>query len=182
MITDPCPACHGRRRVERERTLSVRIPAGVETGNTIRLSGEGGLGAYGGPPGDLYVYLAVEDHPLFHREGQDIICEVPVSFMQAALGTEIEVPTLKGAEKIKVPSGTQPGHVFKLRGRGFPHLRGSGAGDQLVRVMVEVPSKLTSRQKELLQEFERLSSEDATPISKRFIEKAKELFGEKAKK
>ena len=182
VITDPCPACHGRRRVERERTLSVRIPAGVETGNTIRLSGEGGLGAYGGPPGDLYVYLAVEDHPLFTRDGQDIICDVPLSFMQAALGAEIEVPTLKGPEKIKVPSGTQPGHIFKLRGKGFPHLRGSGAGDQLVRVMIEVPAKLTSRQKELLQEFERLSSEDATPISRGFIEKVKELFGEKAKK
>jgi molecular chaperone DnaJ len=182
VITDPCLTCKGRKRVERERTLSVKIPAGVETGNTIRLSGEGGLGAYSGPPGDLYVYLAVEDHPLFNREGQDIICVVPLSFMQAALGTEIEVPTLKGPEKIKVPSGTQPGHIFRLRGKGFPHLRGSGAGDQLVRVMVEVPSKLTSRQKELLQEFERLSSEDATPISTGFFEKVKELFGEKAKK
>ena len=181
VITDPCPTCRGRKRVERERTLSVKIPGGVETGNTIRLSGEGGLGAYGGPPGDLYVYLSVEDHPLFKREGQDIICEVPISFMQAALGTEIEVPSLKGAEKIKIPPGTQPGHVVRLRGKGFPHLRGSGAGDQLVRVIVEVPSTLTSRQKELLQEFEHLNEEGAAPLTKVFFDKVKEIFGEKTK-
>jgi molecular chaperone DnaJ len=168
--------------VERERTLSVKIPAGVETGNTIRLTGEGELGSYGGPPGDLYVYLAVDEHPLFKREGQDIICEVPISFAQAALGAEIEVPTLTGNTKLKIPAGTQPGHVIRLRGKGFPHLRGSGSGDQLCRVAVEVPSKLTSRQKELLQEFEGLSGDNATPITKGFFEKVKEIFDDKAKK
>jgi molecular chaperone DnaJ len=182
VITDPCPTCRGRKRVERERTLSVKIPAGVETGNTIRLTGEGELGSYGGPPGDLYVYLAVDEHPLFKREGQDIICDVPISFAQAALGDEIEIPTLTGSTKLKIPAGTQPGHVFRLRGKGFPHLRGSGSGDQLCRVVVEVPSKLTTRQKELLQEFESLSGDTATPITKGFLDKVKEIFGEKAKK
>jgi molecular chaperone DnaJ len=182
IIMDPCNTCRGRKRVERERTLSVKIPAGVETGNTIRLTGEGGLGSYGGPPGDLYVYLAVDEHPLFKREGQDIICDIPIGFAQAALGAEIEVPTLTGTAKLKIPSGTQPGHVFRLRGKGFPHLRGSGSGDQLCKVVVEVPSKLTARQRELLQEFEGLNSDNATPITKRFFEKVKEIFDEKAKK
>lgn len=182
VITDPCTTCKGRKRMERERTLSVKIPGGVETGNTIRLTGEGELGAYGGPPGDLYVFLAVEDHPLFTREGQDIVCAVPISFTQAALGTEIDVPTLNGSSKIKIPAGTQPGQVFKLRGKGFPHLRGSGSGDQLCRIMVEVPSKLTAKQKELLQEFERLNSEESTPLTRGFFNKVKDLFGEKTKK
>jgi molecular chaperone DnaJ len=182
VITDPCPACRGRKRVERERTLSVKIPAGVETGNTIRLTGEGELGSYGGPPGDLYVYLAVDEHPLFKRDGQDIICDVPISFAQAALGAEIEVPTLTGSTKLKIPTGTQPGHVIRLRGKGFPHLRGSGSGDQLCRVAVEVPSKLTSRQKELLQEFEGLNGDNSTPLTKGFFEKVKEIFDDKAKK
>ena len=182
MITDPCKTCNGRKRVERERTLSVKIPAGVETGNTIRLTGEGELGTAGGPPGDLYVYLSVENHPIFKREGQDIICEVPVSFSHAALGAEIDVPTLTGSSKIKVSAGTQPGHVIRLKGKGFPHLRGSGSGDQLCRIVVEVPTKLTARQKELLQEFEGLSSEGATPIAKSFFDKVKEVFGDKPKK
>ncbi len=182
MITDPCRTCRGRKRVERERTLSVKIPAGVETGNTIRLTGEGELGEYGGPPGDLYIYLTVEDHPLFKREGQDIILEIPVSFVQAALGTEIEVPTLSGTEKLKVPHGTQPGQVFRLRGKGFPHLRGAGAGDQLCRVTVEVPTRLTAKQKEILKEFDCLSSEGCSPVTKGFWDTVKELFGDAQKK
>ena len=179
VITDPCPTCKGRKRVERERTLSVKIPAGVETGNTIRLSGEGELGEYGGPPGDLYIYLTVEDHPLFKRAGQDIVLDVPLTFTQAALGTELEIPTLSGNEKLKVPSGTQPGHVFRIRGKGFPHLRGAGSGDQLCRVTVEVPTKLSSKQKELLKEFDCLSKEECTPITKGFFDKVKELFADK---
>ncbi|MDH4163695.1 MAG: molecular chaperone DnaJ [Nitrospirota bacterium] len=182
VITDPCKTCRGRKRVERERTLQVKIPAGVETGNTIRLSGEGELGEYGGPPGDLYIYLTVEEHPLFGRDGQNVILDVPLSFVQATLGTEIEVPTLGGAEKLKVPAGTQPGHVFRLRGKGFPHLRGSGAGDQLCRVTIEVPTKLSSKQKDLLKEFDCLSKEECTPITKGFFDKVKELFGEGPKK
>jgi molecular chaperone DnaJ len=182
VITDPCTTCGGRKRIERERILQVKIPAGVETGNTIRLTGEGELGSSGGPPGDLYVYITVEEHSLFKREGQDIICEVPVSFAQAALGAEIEVPTVTGSAKLKVPAGTQPGHVFRLKGKGFPYLRGSGSGDQLCRMIVEVPSRLSQRQKELLQEFERLSGDNATPIIKGFFEKVKDAFAEKAKK
>ncbi len=181
-ITDPCPACRGRKRVERERTLSVKIPAGVETGTTIRLTGEGEMGAHGGPPGDLYVYLAVEAHPLFQREGQDVICAVPIGFVQAAIGTEIEVPTLTGMSKLKIPAGTQPGQTFRLKGKGFPHLRGSGVGDQLCRIVIEVPSRLSSKQKELLQEFDRLSGDNSTPLVHGFFDKVKELFGEKAKK
>lgn len=181
VITDPCGTCRGRKRIERERTLSVKIPAGVETGNTIRLSGEGELGEYGGPPGDLYIYLTVEEHRLFKREGQDIILEVPLSFVQAALGTELEVPTISGSEKLKVPAGTQPGHVFRLRGKGFPHLRGSGSGDQLCRVMVEVPTKLSAKQKELLKDFDCLSNEACTPVAKGFWDTVKELFAEKPK-
>jgi len=182
MITDPCTTCRGRKQVERERTLQVKIPGGVETGNTIRLTGEGELGSYGGPPGDLYVYLTVEEHQLFTREAQDIICEVPVSFGQASLGTEIDVPTLTGKAKLKIPAGTQPGHVFRLKGKGFPHLRGSGSGDQLCRIIVEVPTKLSSRQKELLQEFEQLSGNNSTPIVKGFFDKVKEVFEEKKAK
>jgi len=182
VITDACKTCGGRKRIERERTLSVKIPAGVETGNTIRLTGEGELGSYGGPPGDLYVYLTVEEHPFFMREGQDIILEIPVSMTQATLGTELDVPTLGGNQKLKIPAGTQPGQVFRLKGKGFPHLRGSGAGDQICRISVEVPTKITSKQKELLQEFDRLSSEQATPLVKGFFDKVKEVFGEKAPK
>ena len=181
MITDPCPACKGRKRIERERMLQIKIPAGVETGNTIRLTGEGELGTHGGPPGDLYVYLTVDDHPIFKREGQDIICDVPVSFVQAALGAEIDVPTLTGSTKIKLAAGTQPGHVIRLKGKGFPHLRGSGAGEQLCRIAVEVPSKLSSKQKELLLEFERQSAENTHPITKGFFDKVKEVFGDKEK-
>ena len=124
----------------------------------------------------------VEEHPLFKREGQDIILDVPVSFMQATLGAEIEAPTLTGPAKLKVPPGTQPGHVFRLKGKGFHRLQGSGSGDQLCRVMVEVPSKLTAKQKELLKEFDCLSKEECSPITKGFFDKVKEIFGDKAKK
>ncbi len=181
IITDPCKTCRGRKRVERERTLQVKIPAGVETGNTIRLSGEGEMGSFGGPPGDLYVFLTVEEHPLFQREGQDVILDVPISFVQAALGAEIEVPTLKGAEKLKISAGTQPGQIFRLRGKGIPSLRGTGVGDQICRMTVEVPSKLSAKQKELLKEFECLSTDTCTPITKGFFDKVKNLFGEKGK-
>lgn len=182
VITDPCPTCRGKQRVEQERTLSVKIPAGVETGNTIRLTGEGELGGQGGPPGDLYVYLMVAEHPLFKREDDDIICEVPISFAQASLGAEIEVPTLKDPSKLKIPSGTQPGHAFRLRSKGFPHLRGHGAGDQVIRVTVEVPTKLSSKQKDLLKEFDCLNTDGCSPITKGFWDTVKELFGEKVGK
>lgn len=182
VIVDPCLTCKGEKRVERERTLSVKIPAGVETGNTIRLSGEGELGMHGGPAGDLYVFLTVEEHPIFKRDGQDIICEVPVTFAQAVLGAEIDVPTLNGSTKIKIPAGTQPGHIIRLRGKGFPRLRGTGSGDELIRIVVEVPTKLTARQKELLQEFDRLSETASMPLIKGFWDKVKEVFADTKKK
>jgi molecular chaperone DnaJ len=182
VISDPCKVCNGRKRVERERTLSVKIPAGVETGNTIRLSGEGELGSFGGPPGDLYVYLTVDEHPLFKREGQDIVCDVPISFAQATLGAEIEVPTLTGNSKLKISPGTQPGQTVRLRGKGFPYLRGSGAGDQLCRITIEVPVRLSTKQKELLKEFDQLSENNAMPITSGFFDKVKEVFGDKVKK
>ncbi len=181
VITDPCGTCRGQKRVERERTLSVKIPAGVETGNTIRLSGEGELGEFGGPPGDLYIYLTVETHALFKRDGQDIILDVPLSFAQAALGTEIEIPTLKGKEKLKIPQGTQPGQLFRLRGKGFPYLQRTGAADQICRIVVEVPTKLTAKQKELLKEFDCLATDNCQPLAKGFWDTVKDLLGEKTK-
>ncbi|MFA5074234.1 MAG: molecular chaperone DnaJ [Nitrospirota bacterium] len=180
IVTDPCKTCNGRKRLERERTLSVKIPAGVETGNTIRLTGEGALGTFGGPPGDLYVYISVDEHPIFRREDQDIVCDIPITFVQAALGSEIEVPTLTGNAKLKIPSGTQPNHVFRIRGKGFPYLRGSGTGDQLCRITIEVPSRITPRQKELLQEFDQLSGDNSTPLIRGFFDKVKEVFGDKS--
>ena len=135
-----------------------------------------------GPPGDLYVYLMVEEHPLFQREGQDVVCAGPISFVQAALGADIDVPTLTGSSTLKIPAGTQPGQTFRFKGKGFAHLRGPGIGDQLCRIVVEVPSKLTAKQKELLQEFERLKSDNSTPITQGFFDKVKEIFGEKTKK
>ena len=181
VVLSPCHECRGEGRVEKSKTIEVRIPPGVDDQTRLRIPGEGEAGVYGGPPGDLYVYLLVEEHKLFKREGQDIICDVPISIVQAALGTEIEVPTLTGNTKLKIAGGTQPGHVFRLRGKGFPHIRGSGSGDQLCRIIIEVPTKLTAKQKELLQEFDRLSGEHTTPIAKGFFEKVKEVFGDKEK-
>jgi len=176
VIKEPCSNCRGRKYVEVEKTLSVKIPPGVETGSRLRLTGEGEPGMYGGPPGDLYIVITVRDHPIFTREGDDIICEVPISFVTAALGGDIEVPTLVDNATLKIPSGTQTGKVFRLKGKGIASLRGYGIGDELVRVAVETPTKLTSRQKELLREFETLSKEDAHPIAKGFWDKARELF------
>lgn len=177
IIDQPCPACRGAGRVRRKRTISLKIPAGVETGNRLKLSGEGDLGTGGGPPGDLYVVISVKEHPIFQREGPNIICEVPISFVQAALGCELEVPTLKGKVKIKVPVGTQSGKVMKLSGQGFPSLQGYGRGDQLVVLRVETPTRLTPRQKELLEEFAQEGEEDVHPMGKGFFDKVKELFG-----
>ena len=180
VITDPCPECRGKKYVEREKTLSVKIPAGVETGSRLRLTGEGELGTNGGPAGDLYIVISVKEHPIFFREGDDVICEVPISFVTAALGGEIEAPTLKENATLKIPSGTQTGKVFKLKGKGIPNLKGYGTGDELVRVFVETPTSLTARQKELLKEFEKLSTDSAHPISSGFWDKVKEIFNSKA--
>ena len=153
IVTDPCETCHGRGRTEVRKTLSVKVPAGVDTGDRIRLTGEGEPGENGGPPGDLYVQIAVRAHPIFKREGVDLRCEVPISVVLAALGGELEVPTLDGRATIQVPAGTQTGKVFRLRGKGVTPVRGGAPGDLLCRVVVETPVNLTREQKELLQQF-----------------------------
>jgi len=145
----------GGGRVERRKTLSVRVPAGVDTGDRIRLAGEGEAGMRGGPPGDLYVQINVRDHPIFARDGRNLYCDVPVSFVQAALGGELEVPTLDGRVKIKIPHETQTGKMFRLRGKGITPVRGGGVGDLLCKVVVETPVRLGEEQKEILREFER---------------------------
>jgi molecular chaperone DnaJ len=177
VLRDPCRKCGGVGAVRSQHALSVRIPAGVDTGSRLKLRGEGEAGNNGGPAGDLYVVLHVRDHPLFTREGNDIICDVPIGFTQAALGTEIDVPTPHGKVKMKVPAGTQSGNAFRLKGKGVRDVRGYGQGDVLVRVVIETPKKLTARQRELLEEFARLSGEDVHPISKGFLDKVKEMFG-----
>lgn len=153
VIRDPCRTCGGSGRTERRKTLSVKIPPGVDTGDRIRLAGEGEAGFNGGPPGDLYVQVAVREHAIFQREGSDLYCEVPISFADAALGGELEVPTLDGRVKLKVPAETQTGRLFRLRGKGVKPVRGGSTGDLLCRVVVETPVKLTAEQREL---FERL--------------------------
>lgn len=176
VIKEPCQACKGRKYVEVQKTLSVKIPPGVETGSRLRLTGEGEPGMYGGPPGDLYIVITVKEHQLFTREGDDVLCDVPISFVTAALGGEIEVPTLGGNVSLKVPAGTQSGKVFRLKAKGIASVRGYGIGDERVTVKVETPTKLTARQKELLKEFEELSREDAHPISSGFWDKVKDIF------
>jgi molecular chaperone DnaJ len=178
IIADPCPKCQGQGRVRRQESLSVRIPPGVDNGSRLKLRGEGEAGWAGGLAGDLYVVVHVKEHPLFVRQENDVIIEVPVSFPQAALGTEIEVPTLDGKVKLKIQAGTQSGKVFRLKGKGFPDLHGYGRGDQLVRVVIETPRRLTPRQRELLEEFARIDGEAVNhPLSKGFVDKLKEMFG-----
>jgi molecular chaperone DnaJ len=173
IIMDPCKACKGQGRIKRSKTINVKIPAGVDTGSRLRISAEGDPGIYGGPPGDLFVILHVEDHPLFRREGNEIFCEMPISFPQAALGAEIEVPTLDGTAKIKIPAGTSSGRIFHIKGKGLTRVGGHLRGDQIVRVYVDVPKKLTPRQKELLEEF---AGTDVDEVAKSFKEKIKGLF------
>jgi molecular chaperone DnaJ len=160
------------------RTLNVRIPAGVDSGSRLVLRGEGAAGEGGGQPGDLYVVIGVKEHPLFSRDGHTIICDVPLTFPQAALGAEIEVPTLQGKIKLKIPPGAQSGATYRLRGKGLPDPSGYGRGDQLVRITVETPRKLNAKQRALLEEFARISGDDGlSPASKGFFEKVKEMFG-----
>lgn len=154
MISDPCPTCHGRGRVRKTRTLSVKVPAGVDDGDRIRLSGEGEAGRNGGPPGDLYVEVRVNPHRIFNRDGADLSCEVPISFATATLGGEVELPTLDGNVSLKVPAGTQSGKVFRLRSKGVTTVRDPRKGDLFAQVAVETPVNLTSEQKELLSKFD----------------------------
>lgn len=176
IVKNPCRACRGAGRIEKERTLSVNIPAGVETGTRIRLSGEGEAGVRAGPPGDLYIFIEVREHPLFKRDGQDLYCRVPISFATAALGGEIEVPTIDGGRsRVKVPAGSQTGKQMRLRGKGMPALRGGGYGDMRLELVVETPVNLTARQKELLREFESLS-EHNNPEGSSFFSKVKSFW------
>src|SRR6201982_1809774 len=177
-IDTPCGSCGGSGRVTRERTLAVNIPAGVEDGTRIRLAGEGEAGVRGGPAGDLYIFLSIGSHPFFQREGADLHCRVPISMVQAALGGEFEVPTIDShPTPAKVPEVTQSGRRFRLHGKGMPVLRSKQTGDMYVQVLVETPQKLTKRQRELLHEFERLSSKDTQPESSGFFAKVKDFLG-----
>ncbi|MFC2967020.1 molecular chaperone DnaJ [Acidimangrovimonas pyrenivorans] len=173
IVKNPCKACGGAGRVEKERALSVNIPAGVETGTRIRLAGEGEAGLRGGPTGDLYIFIEVRDHPIFQRDGVNLYCRVPVGITTAALGGDLEVPTIDGGRsRVKIPAGSQTGRQMRLRGKGMPALRGGGSGDMLIELAVETPVNLTSRQKELLREFDELS-EDNNPESNSFFSKVK---------
>jgi molecular chaperone DnaJ len=173
IVKNPCKVCAGAGRVERERSLSVNIPGGVETGTRIRLSGEGEAGMRGGPSGDLYIFIEVREHPIFQRDGMNLFCRVPVSIATAALGGEVEVPTIDGGKsRVKVPPGTQTGKQLRLRAKGMPALRGGGQGDMLIELAVETPVNLTARQKEILKEFEQLSEQN-NPEGSSFFTKVK---------
>ncbi len=176
IIQNPCTSCSGAGRVEKDRSLSVNIPAGVETGTRIRLAGEGEAGLRGGPAGDLYIFIEVAEHALFQRDGATLYCRVPVSMASAALGGDIEVPTIDGGRsRVKIPSGSQSGRQMRLRGKGMPSLRGATHGDMLIELAVETPVNLTGRQKELLREFEKLS-EDNQPETSKFFRKVKSFW------
>ena len=176
LLEKPCKSCHGNGKRERTSKIKLRIPPGVEGGSRLRSQGNGEAGFRGGPPGDLYVALFVKHHEIFRRDGDDLICEVPVSFIQAALGAEIEVPTLEGRATIKIPAGTQPNATFRVKGRGVKNLQGYGHGDLHVRAQVEVPTHLNHEQKAKLQEFAALCDGKEAPIASGFFEKAKKFF------
>jgi molecular chaperone DnaJ len=181
VIDTPCGTCGGLGRTTRERALSVNIPPGVEDGTRIRLSGEGEAGLRGGPPGDLYIFLSIAAHPFFQRDGADLHCRAPISMTAAALGGEFEVPTIDGGKtRVKIPEGTQSGRRFRLQAKGMPVLRAKQLGDMYVQVVVETPQNLTKRQRELLVEFQRLSSNETHPESAGFFGRVKEFFGTRA--
>lgn len=173
IITHPCKPCGGRGMLKTEKSLKVKFPPGVDTGSRLKVNSEGDPGSYGGPRGDLYIVLHVEEHPFFKRDGTEIYCEVPITFPQAALGAEIEVPTLDGTAKLKITPSTPSGKVFQLKGKGAPRIGGTSRGNQLVEVYIDVPKKLTQRQKELLEEFSGISGEE---VAKGFKDKLKDLF------
>jgi molecular chaperone DnaJ len=177
IINDPCGACNGSGRVVKERTLSVNIPAGVEDGTRIRLAGEGEAGLRGGPAGDLYIFLSIKPHEFFQRDGADIFCRVPISMTTAALGGQLDVPTVDGGKtRVKVPEGTESGKQFRLKGKGMPVLRSKVTGDMYIQVEVETPKNLTVKQRELLEAFERESHKETSPHSAGFFSKMKEFF------
>jgi len=173
IITDPCKTCKGEGKIQKQKEISVRIPPGVDSGSRLKIHGGGEPGVYGGPKGDLFIVLIVEEHPFFKRDGTEIFCEVPISFPQAVLGAEIEVPTLDGTTKLKIPAATPSGKVFYIKGMGAPRVGGHQRGNQLVKIYIDVPKKLTPRQKELLEEFASINGDE---VSKGFREKLKGLF------
>ncbi|MFW6378106.1 MAG: molecular chaperone DnaJ [Bacillota bacterium] len=177
IIDEPCPDCNGEGRVTRRRDIKVEIPAGISSGQRIRLSGKGGAGKRGGPSGDLFVRVDVKPHDLFERKGDDVYYELPINFVQAALGDEIQVPTLEGEVKLKIPEGTQPGDSLRLKNKGINHLRSSGRGDQYIKIKVVIPKSLSSEQKELLQKFAKISGDEINPESKGFFSRVKDAFG-----
>jgi molecular chaperone DnaJ len=179
MIKDPCGDCHGQGRVQEQKTLSAKVPAGVDTGDRIRLGGEGEAGENGGPAGDLYIHINVKEHPIFVREDENLYCDMPVSFITAALGGELEVPTLDGRVKLRVPPETQTGKMFRLRGKGVKPVRSNVTGDLICRVNVETPINLTNRQKELLRELDESLSGGSgkhSPQHKSWLDKVKGFF------
>ena len=178
-IKDPCPDCRGQGRVQKQKTLQVNIPAGVDSGDRIRLAGEGEAGPQGGPTGDLYVQVSVREHAFFQRDGNDLHCEVPISFVDAALGGEYEVPTMDGRVKLKIPAETQSGKLFRVRGKGVPNVRGGGQGDLICRVVLETPVNLNGKQKELLRAFQdSLKGEANSPRSQGWFDSVKKFFNE----
>jgi molecular chaperone DnaJ len=176
IVKDPCKACRGDGRVRAEHLLSIKIPAGIEDGMQLRVSGEGSSGAHGGPPGDLYVLVRIRDHAVFVRSGADLVCDLPVSFPQLALGADVDVPVLDGTETLTVPPGSQPHQVLRLRGKGMPHLRGRGRGDACYRLLLEVPQKLNAKQRDALEAFEAASSGQRGPLLTSFLERMKKLL------
>ncbi len=175
-VDKPCSACRGQGRMPQNTKINVRIPPGVDTGSRLRSAGNGEAGMAGGNPGDLYIVLAVKEHELFERQGEDLFCEIPIKFTLAALGGNIEVPTLSGKATLKIPAATPSGTTFRLRGKGIPNLRGGAQGDQLLRVQVEVPQSLTAEQRRILEEFAKVSGDANEPTSRTFFEKAKKFF------
>ncbi len=176
VISDPCTGCRGEGRVVQQKTIDAKIPAGVEDGTRIRFTGVGEAGVHGGPPGDLYLVLNVKEHAFFERHGNDIYCVVPISFTQAAVGTEIQVPTLEGEQILKIPEGTQSGTILKLRGKGIPVLNGHGKGNLFVEVRVQTPTKLTKRQRDLLQELQGIAQVENKPQRTSILGKMKDMF------
>jgi molecular chaperone DnaJ len=176
IIEKPCPKCHGEGRIEKLSRVKLKIPAGIREGSQLRSSHSGEAGVRGAPPGDLYVIIHIREHKIFQRENDDLYCEVPIAFSLAALGGEVDVPTLEGKAHLKVPAGTQSGQMFKLRGKGITNVNGRGRGDLFARLIVEVPSRLNAEQRRRLEEFAALCSDENTPLRKSFFERAKEFF------
>jgi len=176
VIRDHCPSCGGTGKQLRKRVVSVKIPAGVHEGQAVRIVGEGEAGESGAPPGDLHCYITIRPHPMFTRHNNDLVCQVPISFTQASLGGEIEVPTLKGSEHMAIPAGTQHGEVFKLKGKGLPDIRSYRSGDQIVQIMIEIPRKLNEKQKQLLREFASTEDNLVMPQKKSFVDRLKDML------